>query len=84
MSYHNLSVGTENIAKVGIAPLRVVVLASGSGSNLQVLINAMQAGTLPIDIVGVISNREDAYAITRAKMLTFLLPSFHIPIVVNV
>lgn len=67
MSYHNLSVGTENIAKVGIAPLRVVVLASGSGSNLQVLINAMQAGTLPIDIVGVISNREDAYAITRAK-----------------
>lgn len=67
MSYHNLSVGTENIAKVGIAPLRVVVLASGSGSNLQVLINAMQAGTLPIDIVGVISNREDTYAITRAK-----------------
>lgn len=48
-------------------PLRVAVLVSGSGSNLQVLINAMQAGALPIEIVGVISNREDAYAITRAN-----------------
>ncbi len=48
-------------------PLRVAVLVSGSGSNLQVLIDAMQAGTLPIEIVGVISNREDAYAVTRAK-----------------
>ncbi|WP_352338608.1 phosphoribosylglycinamide formyltransferase [Psychrobacter sp. 16-MNA-CIBAN-0192] len=47
--------------------LRVVVMVSGSGSNLQVLIDAMQAGALPIDIVGVISNREDAYAITRAQ-----------------
>lgn len=48
-------------------PLRVAVLVSGSGSNLQVLIDAMQAGALPIDIVGVISNREDALAVTRAK-----------------
>lgn len=48
-------------------PLRIVVLVSGSGSNLQVLIDAMQAGALPIEIVGVISNREDAYAITRAQ-----------------
>lgn len=47
--------------------LKVVVLVSGSGSNLQVMIDAMQAGTLPIDIIGVISNREDAYAVTRAK-----------------
>lgn len=50
-----------------IQPLRIAVLVSGSGSNLQVLINAMQAGALPIEIVGVISNREDAYAITRAQ-----------------
>ncbi len=46
--------------------LKVAVLVSGSGSNLQVMIDAMQTGTLPIDIIGVISNREDAYAITRA------------------
>ncbi|MBH0006177.1 phosphoribosylglycinamide formyltransferase [Psychrobacter sp. SWN149] len=50
-----------------IKPLRIAVLVSGSGSNLQVLIDAMQAGALPIDIVGVISNRDDAYAITRAN-----------------
>ena len=56
----------KSIAKQSAKPLRVAVLVSGSGSNLQVLINAMQAGALPIEIVGVISNREDAYAITRA------------------
>ncbi|WP_227429721.1 phosphoribosylglycinamide formyltransferase [Psychrobacter sp. I-STPA6b] len=49
------------------SPLKVAVLVSGNGSNLQVLIDAMQAKKLPIDIVGVISNKEDAYAITRAQ-----------------
>ena len=49
------------------SPMRVAVLVSGNGSNLQVLIDAMQSGALPIDIVGIISNREDAYAITRAQ-----------------
>lgn len=57
----------KSMAKQSAKPLRVAVLVSGSGSNLQVLINAMQAGALPIEIVGVISNREDAYAITRAN-----------------
>ena len=57
----------KSIAKKSAKPLRVAVLVSGSGSNLQVLINVMQAGALPIEIVGVISNREDAYAITRAN-----------------
>lgn len=57
----------QSLAKNTAQPLRVAVLVSGSGSNLQVLINAMQAGALPIEIVGVISNREDAYAISRAN-----------------
>ncbi|MFA9486682.1 phosphoribosylglycinamide formyltransferase [Moraxella haemolytica] len=47
--------------------LKIAVLVSGNGSNLQVVIDAMQAGCLPIEIVGVISNVADAYAITRAK-----------------
>ena len=47
--------------------LRVVVLISGSGSNLQALIDGMQAGTLPIEIVAVVSNREDAYGLERAR-----------------
>ncbi|MCL1623785.1 phosphoribosylglycinamide formyltransferase [Moraxella sp. Tifton1] len=47
--------------------LKIAVLVSGSGSNLQVMIDAMQANRLPIEIVGVISNVADAYAITRAN-----------------
>lgn len=47
--------------------LRVAVLVSGSGSNLQILIDAMQSRSLPIEIVGVISNVKEAYAITRAE-----------------
>lgn len=63
MSDDTLTSMTKQSAK----PLRVAVLVSGSGSNLQILIDAMQAGSLPIEIVGVISNREDAYAIKRAE-----------------
>lgn len=58
---------SKSTTKESAKPLRIAVLVSGSGSNLQVLIDAMQAGALPIEIVGVISNREDAYAVTRAK-----------------
>lgn len=47
--------------------LNIVVLVSGNGSNLQVLIDKMQNNTLPIHIVGVISNNADAYALTRAN-----------------
>jgi phosphoribosylglycinamide formyltransferase 1 len=46
---------------------RVVVLISGSGSNLQALINGRDAGNLPIDLVCVISNRPEVFGLTRAK-----------------
>lgn len=46
--------------------LPVAVLISGGGSNLQALIDAKQAGTLPIDLRVVISNRADAYGLKRA------------------
>lgn len=45
----------------------VVILISGSGSNLQSIIDAMQSGNLPIDIRAVISNKADAYGLERAK-----------------
>ncbi|RZA00933.1 MAG: phosphoribosylglycinamide formyltransferase, partial [Moraxellaceae bacterium] len=45
---------------------RVVVLISGSGSNLQALIDGVQAGELPVDIVAVISNRPDVLGLERA------------------
>lgn len=46
---------------------RVVVLISGSGSNLQTLIDGQNNGSLPIDIVAVISNKPDVLGLERAK-----------------
>lgn len=44
---------------------KVVVLISGSGSNLQALIDSLQADS-PAQISAVISNRADAYGLQRA------------------
>ncbi len=47
---------------------RVAVLVSGSGTNLQALINAQKSGELKSgEICLVISNKEDAYALERAR-----------------
>jgi len=45
----------------------VVVLISGSGSNLQALIDHLQPGTSPARVRAVICNRADAYGVERAK-----------------
>jgi phosphoribosylglycinamide formyltransferase-1 len=49
------------------SPLPVVVLISGSGSNLQAFIDSQGAGELPISIEAVISNRADAHGLERAR-----------------
>lgn len=50
------------------APLpKAVVLISGSGSNLQAIIDAVASGDLPLEISAVISNVPDAYGIKRAE-----------------
>jgi phosphoribosylglycinamide formyltransferase-1 len=49
-----------------IDALRVAVLASGRGSNLQAIIDAIKAGTVQAKIVAVISNKKDAPALERA------------------
>lgn len=47
---------------------RIAVLVSGGGTNLQHLINNEQAGKIPHgEIVLVVSNKKDAYALERAK-----------------
>lgn len=46
--------------------MRIAVLISGSGSNLQALIDACEAGRIPGAIVEVISNRKAAYGLVRA------------------
>jgi phosphoribosylglycinamide formyltransferase-1 len=48
-------------------PLRVAVLASGRGSNLQAIIDAIEAGQVHARIVAVISNKSDALALERAR-----------------
>ena len=47
--------------------LRVAVLASGRGSNLQAVIDAIEAGTVQSKIVAVISNKKEAPALERAR-----------------
>ena len=51
----------------GLTPMPVVVLISGSGSNLQAFIDGQRDGSLPIDIRAVISNKAEAYGLTRAR-----------------
>ena len=46
--------------------LKVGVLVSGSGTNLQAIIDAANEG-LPVEVVLVVSSRPDAYGIERAK-----------------
>lgn len=47
--------------------LRIAVLVSGGGTNLQALIDACQAGTINGEIVLVVSNRKKAYGLERAQ-----------------
>ncbi|MBQ3106468.1 MAG: phosphoribosylglycinamide formyltransferase [Eggerthellaceae bacterium] len=46
--------------------LKIGVLISGSGTNLQAILDEINAG-LPVEVVKVISSRPDAYGIERAK-----------------
>ena len=45
----------------------IVVLISGSGSNLQAIIDHIEAKKLDVNIALVLSNRADAYGLQRAK-----------------
>ena len=56
--------------------LRIAVLISGSGTNLQSLIDAIAQGRLDMDIACVISNRRDAYGLKRAEKAQ--IPTYYI------
>ena len=48
--------------------LRLLVLVSGGGTNLQAIIDGIESGIIEdTRIVKVISNKKDAYALERAK-----------------
>lgn len=46
----------------------IVVLISGSGSNLQAILDACSAGFIPGRVTAVVSNKAKAYGLERAKM----------------
>lgn len=56
--------------------MRVAVLASGSGSNFQVIAEAFQAGTIPGELALVFSDKKDAYVLERAAALGVPSKSF--------
>ncbi len=49
-------------------PVRLVVLLSGRGSNLQVLLDACASGRLPTKVAAVFSNRAEAPGLERARL----------------
>ena len=50
------------------SPGRLVVMVSGSGTNLQAILDACASDVLDAEVVLVISNNPDAYALERAKL----------------
>ena len=46
---------------------RLVVLISGNGSNLQAILDACASGELDAAVVSVISNKAEAFGLTRAR-----------------
>ena len=56
--------------------LKIGVLASGSGTNLQSIIDNIEAGNLPARIACVVSNNATAFALERARKHG--IPALHI------
>ena len=48
-------------------PVRIAVLCSGGGSNLQALFDAIDAGAIAGNVVLVLANRSKAFALERAR-----------------
>lgn len=57
-------------------PARIVVMVSGSGSNLQAILDAVRGGVIDGEIVAVVSNRHDAYGLERASAAG--VPAVHV------
>ncbi|HET7371099.1 MAG TPA: phosphoribosylglycinamide formyltransferase [Gammaproteobacteria bacterium] len=47
--------------------LRLVVMISGNGSNLQAIIDAIARGDMAAELVGVVSDKADAFGLERAQ-----------------
>jgi len=56
--------------------LRLGVIISGSGTNLQAILDESEAGRLPAQVAVVLSNKADAYGLERARLRG--IPAFHV------
>jgi formyltetrahydrofolate-dependent phosphoribosylglycinamide formyltransferase len=59
-------------------PCTLAVLISGSGTNLQAIIDATRAGALDATIAVVVANRRQAYGLTRARQAG--IPTLYFPL----
>lgn len=50
-----------------VAPRSAAILISGSGSNLQAIVDAVERGEVPLRLAAVISDRPDAFGLERAR-----------------
>lgn len=57
---------------------RLIVFISGSGTNLQAILDAISAGALMAEVVLVISNRKQAYGLVRAAQAE--IPTLYAPL----
>jgi formyltetrahydrofolate-dependent phosphoribosylglycinamide formyltransferase len=60
-----------------LSPLRLIIFISGSGTNLQAIIDAVWSGQLMAEIALVVSNRKDAYGLVRAAQAG--IPTLYVP-----
>lgn len=58
--------------------MRIVALVSGSGTNLQAILDAIETGDLNAEVVLVVSNRQAAYALERAQNAR--VPTLYFPL----
>ena len=64
--------------------LRVGVLVSGGGTNLQAIIDGIKNKVITnTEIEVVISNKKDAYALVRAKEMELMQNVFHLKILLK-
>ncbi|MCB0212479.1 MAG: phosphoribosylglycinamide formyltransferase [Anaerolineae bacterium] len=59
-------------------PCRLVVLVSGSGTNLQAILDAVAQQQLPAEVVAVVANKKKAFGLTRAEQAG--VPTIYFPL----
>lgn len=68
---------SKNDARVNTTPTPIAILISGRGSNMQAIVEAIEAGTLDATVRVVVSNRAEAPGLewARSQRLQTLVPS---------